>query len=161
MAIMMSAVLVAALAASFVATSGEFTTNNAARGQNRAFNIAQTALEQFMVRRNEAGWCTNCVADPAVADSEWTHMNLPGGYADVMSVRVRPQIGNSNAMYFIRSKGVDTSVKVSGASTTYAEHTVGVYATWNTATIHAKAVSEQGQLLAEAKTPESRAASIV
>jgi hypothetical protein len=139
MAILMSAVLVAALAASFVSTSGEFTTNNAARGQNRAFNIAQTGLEQFMVRRNESGWCTNCVSDPAVADSEWTRVSLPGGYADVMAVRVRPIVGNSNAMYFIRSKGVDTSIKISGATSSVAEHTVGVYATWNTATIDVKA----------------------
>jgi hypothetical protein len=139
MAILMSAVLVAALAASFVSTSGEFTTNNAARGQNRAFNIAQTGLEQFMVRRNESGWCTNCVSDPAVADSEWTHIALPGGYADVMAVRVRPMVGNTNAMYFIRSKGVDTSIKISGATSSVAEHTVGVYATWNTATIDVKA----------------------
>src|SRR3954467_13434059 len=90
MAILMSAGLVAALAASFVSTAGEFTTNAAQRGQNRAFNLAQTGLEQFMVRRNESGWCTNCVSDPAVADSEWTRVSLPGGYADVMAVRVRP-----------------------------------------------------------------------
>lgn len=140
MAMLMSAVLVAALAASFIATSGEFTVNSAARGQNRAFSLAQAGLEQFMVRRSEAGWCTNCVDDPAVADSEWTRVSLTGGYADVKAVRVRPMVGSANAMYFIRSKGVDTSVHVNAAgSSVNAEHIVGVYATWNTATINVKA----------------------
>ena len=141
MAILMSAVMAAALAASFVATSGEFTTNAAARGQNRAYNLAETGLQQFMVRRNETGWCTNCVPDPAVADSEWTRVTLPGGYADVVAVRVRPIVGTSNAMYFIRSKGTDTSKQALNAAgaNVRAEHTVGVYATWNTATINVSA----------------------
>lgn len=141
MAILMSAVMAAALAASFVATSGEFTTNTAMRGQNRAYNLAESALEQFMVRRNETGWCSNCVADPAVADSEWTRVTLPGGYADVVAVRVRPMVAEANAMYFIRSKGVDTTrAALSGAASgTRAEHTVAVYANWTTATIDVQA----------------------
>jgi hypothetical protein len=139
MAIMMSAVLAAALAASFIATNGEFTVNAASRGQNRAYNIAESALEQFLVRRNETGWCTNCVSDPAVADSEWTRVTVTGGYADVKAVRVRPIVGTTNSLYFIRSRGVDTSIKVSGASSSAAEHTVGVYAYWNTTTINVKA----------------------
>ncbi len=141
MAILMSAVMAAALAASFVATSGEFTTNAAARGQTRAYNLAESGLEQFMVRRNESGWCTNCVSDPAVADSEWTRVTLTGGYADVVAVRVRPVVGTTNAMYFIRSTGVDTSKQALNAagSGVRATHTVGMYATWNTATINVQA----------------------
>jgi hypothetical protein len=140
MAIMMSAVLAAALAASFIATSGEFTTNAAARGQNRAYNIAETGLEQFLVLHNQTNWCQHCATDPTVADSEWTRVTLPGGYADIVAVRVRPVIGTANAMYFIRSKGTDSgSVLNSSAGGTQAEHTVGVYATWNTSTINVKA----------------------
>jgi hypothetical protein len=141
MSILMCAVMAAALAASFVATSGEFTTNAAARGQTRAFNIAESGLEQFLVRRNETGWCTNCVADPAVADSEWTRVTMTGGYADVVAVRVRPMVSGANAIYFIRSKGVDTSaaaLNAAGAGVR-AERTVGVYASWNTATINVQA----------------------
>src|SRR5207253_3229899 len=104
-------ILTAAISASFAATAADIETNVAQRGQNRAFNIAQAGLEQFMVRRTTAGWCTNCVTDPAVADSEWTRVSLTGGYADVVAVRVRPVIGTKNALFFIRSKGVDTAFK--------------------------------------------------
>jgi hypothetical protein len=140
MAILIIAVLTAAMAASFSATATEYTTNAAQRSQSRAYNLAETGLEQFMVLRNQTNWCTNCVADPAVADSEWTHVSLAGGYADVVAVRVRPMIGTSNAVYFIRSRGVDTTVKLNGANASQgSERTVGVYATWNTTTINVKA----------------------
>jgi hypothetical protein len=136
MTILVLTALTAALAAGFASAASEFTTNAAQRGQNRAYHNAETALEQFLVLRSTSGWCTNCVPDPTVADSEWTHVPLPGGYADVVAVRVRPVIGNNNAVYFIRSRGVDTSVKLSGGGySVNAEHTVGVYATWNTATM--------------------------
>ena len=60
MAIFVIAVLTAALAAGFSGTTTEITTNNAVRGQNRAFQLAEAGLEAFMVRRGESGWCTNC-----------------------------------------------------------------------------------------------------
>ena len=62
MAIFVIAVLTAALAAGFSGTTTEITTNTAVRGQNRAYQFAEAGLEQFMVRRGESGWCTNCVA---------------------------------------------------------------------------------------------------
>lgn len=139
MTLLFIVVLSASLAAGLSSTTSEIVTNSANRGQARAYNLAQSGLEQFLVRRNETGWCLNCVANPAVADSEWTRVSMPGGYADVIAVRVRPMIGNENAMYFIRSKGVDTSIKISSAAGQFAERTVGVYATWNTATIQVKA----------------------
>jgi hypothetical protein len=139
MAILVITALTAALAAGFTAAASEFTTNAAQRGQNRAYHVAQTALEQFLVLRNQSGWCQNC-SDPATADSEWTRVTLPGGYADVVAVKVRPMIGKNDAMFFIRSRGVDTSVKLSGAGgSVWAERTVGEYATWNTATMNVKA----------------------
>jgi hypothetical protein len=140
MTILVMTALTAAIAAGFAGAASEYTTNAAARGQNRAYNIAQTALEQFLVMRGQSGWCTNCAPDPITADSEWTRVSLPGGYADVVAVKVRPMIGQNDAMYFIRSRGVDTTIKLSGAGgTVNAEHTVGVYATWNTTTMKAKA----------------------
>ena len=87
MTILVMTALTAALAAGFAGAASEYTTNAAARGQNRAYNIAQTALEQFLVMRNQSGWCSNCVPDPITADSEWTRVSLPGGYADVVAVR--------------------------------------------------------------------------
>jgi hypothetical protein len=140
MSLLVIVVLSASLAAGLTATSAEITTNSATKSQNRAYTLAQTGLEQFMVMRNQSGWCQNCAADPVVADSEWTRVSLPGGYADVVAVKVRPMIGTENALYFIRSKGVDTSVKLNAAAgATYAERTVGVYANWNIATIKVKA----------------------
>jgi hypothetical protein len=140
MTILVMTALTAALAAGFAGAASEYTTNAAERSQNRAYHLAETGLEQFMVLRNQSGWCQNCVNDPTVADSEWTRVTLPGGYADVMAVRVRPVVDSTNALYFIRSKGVDTSIKLSGAGmNVYAERTVGVYATWNTATMNVKA----------------------
>jgi hypothetical protein len=139
MAILIIAVLTAAMAAGFAATAVEYTTNAAERGQNRAYNLAETGLEQFVVLRTQSGWCQHC-GDPATADSEWTRVSLVGGYADVVAVKVRPIIGKSNAVYFIRSTGVDTVAKLSGAGLGQsAQHSVGIYATWNTSTIDVKA----------------------
>jgi len=138
MTLLFIVVISASLAAGLSSTTSEIVTNSAVRGQARAYNIAQSGLEQFMVRRSEYGWCQNC-SDPVVADSEWTRVSLPGGYADVVAVKVRPMIGNENALYFIRSKGTDTSTRLSAAGNQYSERTVGMYATWNTATIKVKA----------------------
>ena len=74
-----------------------------------------------MVRRGEGGWCTNC-ANPVTADSEWTRVSLVGGYADVVAVKVRPIIGTSNALYFIRSRGTDTTVRLNAASASRYQH---------------------------------------
>jgi hypothetical protein len=136
MALLVITALTAALAAGFAGVAAEYTTNAAQRGQNRAYNLAQTGLEQFMILRSQKGWCTNCVDDPAVADSEWTRISLPGGYADVVAVKVRPATATTNAMYFIRSRGVDTTVKLNAAGSGVAsERIVGEYATWNTSTM--------------------------
>jgi hypothetical protein len=148
MAILMSAVLAAGLAASLVATSGQFNTNAALRGQNRAYNFAESGLQQFLSSRSSSSWCADstaahprhCVPDPAVADSEWARVILNGGYADIVARRVRPVVGTANAIYFIRSTGVDTSTKLNGRVTSSAaRHTVGVYASWTSTNIQVKA----------------------
>jgi len=135
MSILVIAILTAGLAASFSSTTAEYTTNAAQRSQNRAYNLAETGLEQFMVLRSSSGFCDHC-SDPITADSEWTRVNLPGGYADVVAVKIRPAKDSlSPAIYFIRSKGVDTTVKLSSAISVNAEHTVGIYAKWTTLTM--------------------------
>jgi hypothetical protein len=136
MSILVIIVLTAGLAAGFSATNSEISTNAAQRAQSRAYTFAQAGLEQFMARRNQAGFCTGCVADPAAAaaDSEYTRVTFSGGYADVVAVKVRPYIDQATpAIYFIRSKGVDQSIKLSGAGmNVFAERAVGMYAAWNT-----------------------------
>jgi hypothetical protein len=132
MSILVIAVLTAALAAAYSSTNAEFTTNAAQRSENRAYNLAETGLEQFLVLRNSPGFCDHC-GDPLAVDSEWTRVNLPGGYADVVAVKVKPGVDpNIPAIYFIRSKGVDTTIKLSSAMAVNAEHTVAIYAKWIT-----------------------------
>src|SRR4051812_34780111 len=91
MSILIIVVLTAAVAASFSSTTAEYLTNKAERGTTRAFHLAETGLEEFTVMRttklaNGNRWCTNC-GDPITADSEWTRVTLPGGYADVVAVK--------------------------------------------------------------------------
>lgn len=139
MTILVMTALAAALAAGFAGAASEYTANSAERSQNRAYHLAETGLEQFLTLRSQTGWCQHC-SDPVTADSEWTRISFTKGYADVVAVKVRPIIGSTDAMFFIRSKGVDSSIKLSGgAYATAAERTVGIYATWNTATMSVQA----------------------
>jgi hypothetical protein len=77
---------------------------------------------------------TSCLVDPTVsnADSEWTRISLTGGYAIVTSVLVRRFIDdNRPALFFIRSVGVDSSVKLTGGtSTVFSTRAVGMMAAW-------------------------------
>lgn len=140
--ILIIAILTAALAAGFTATSAEIETNSAQRSTNRAFNIAQSGLEQFLVRRNEVGFCQACMADPTDSTNsgiDSARVVVSRGYVDVIARRVRPFIDDNNpALYFIKARGVDTSKSgaLGGAArATKGERTVGVYATWNTNTM--------------------------
>lgn len=151
MAILVIAVLTVALAAGFAATGAEIGTNNAQRAQNRAYVIAQSGLEQFIVSRRLAGFCTqtnvgapsnHCFLKPdtnqlVTNDSDYARVTIPGGYAEIVSYQVRPNLADSMpSMWFIKSRGVDTTFKLSGAGIgTAAERTVGVYAYWNTNTM--------------------------
>ena len=140
MALMVMVVLTAGVTAGYMATSSEITTNAAHRGDTRAYNLAVAGMEQFIARRNEAGFCSNCIVEPpaAAADSEWTTVSLTGGYAVVKAVRVRKHITDTlPALWFIRSMGVDTSIKLSGGTrATNGTRIVGTYATWSTATVN-------------------------
>jgi hypothetical protein len=144
MAIFTIAVMTAALAAAYSNTTTEMTTNTAVRAQNRSYQLAEAGLEQFMALRgtrnpNNSAWCDHC-GNPVTADSEWTRVSLAGGYADVVAVKVRPVVGTSNAIYFIRSTGTDTSWRLNRAKgTSYAQRTVGIYATWVTSSMNVKA----------------------
>jgi hypothetical protein len=137
MAVFALALLTASIVAAFSSTSAEIVANNAIRAQDRAFQMAEAGLQQFLLRRYEPNWCKNCVLDPAVADSEWTRVNLIGGYADVVATRVRPKLAeNAPALFFIKSTGTDTMAKLSGRGyQVFASRTVGLYASFGTATI--------------------------
>jgi len=83
---------------------------------------------------------SGCLVDPAAsnADSEWVTIGLTKGSAKVTSVMVRKYTNDTlPALYFIRSVGVDSSVKLTGRS--YAENgtrAVGLYAEFSKATVN-------------------------
>jgi hypothetical protein len=137
MAILTLALITAAIVAAYSSTSAEVVANSSSRAQDHAYQIAESGLQQFMLRRSDTGFCTNCVANPEVADSEWTRISFPGGYATVVAMRIRPRISKDKpALFFIRSTGVDTVVKMGGtANTVYASRTLGHYTSFGTATI--------------------------
>jgi hypothetical protein len=143
MVILVIAILTAAISAGFMATTAELTTNAAQRGESRAFTLAQQGLERFMALHGTASYCSapGCVSDPSTVDSEYVRdTSLVGGYADVVSSLVRPATGGANAIFYIRSTGTDTSIKLSGrAMSSNARRAVGMYATYSTATINVKA----------------------
>ena len=145
MALLVMVVLTAGITAGYAATSAEIISNNAHRGDTRAYNLAVAGLEQFIARRSEFCPSSNtpayCISDPTAStqpDSEYVTIPLTGGYANVVSKRVRKFINDTlPALFFLRSTGVDTSVKLTGATRGVAgTRMVGIYATWNTATVN-------------------------
>lgn len=137
MAVLALALITASVVAAFAATNAETVANNAMRAQDRAYQLAEAGLQQFLVRREESGFCDRCWTNPAQVDSEWTRVALPGGYADVVAMRLRTARSDGTpALFFIRSTGVDTLVRLSGGGRlTFASRTVGFYATFGTATM--------------------------
>ena len=134
MTLLTLALITAAVVAAFSATAAETVANNAMRAQDHAYQIAEAGLQQFLLRRDESGFCTNCANDPAAADSEWTRVSLPGGYATVVASRLRAEMAGGPSLFFIRSTGVDTMTKLSGAGRfVNASRTVGLLATYGTA----------------------------
>jgi hypothetical protein len=134
MAILALALITASIVAGFSATSAETSANNSLRAENRAYQLAEVGLQTFMLRRSEAGWCSNCVSDPAVADSEWSTVSLQGGYARVVALRLRPKLSDgSPALFYVIATGTDTMARLSGAgSSLYATRSVATYALFNT-----------------------------
>jgi hypothetical protein len=134
MAILALALITASIVAGFSATSAETVSNNSLRAENRSYQLAEAALQTFMLRRSEAGWCTNCVSDPAAADSEWSTVSLQGGYARVVAFRLRPKLADgSPSLFYIVSSGTDTMARLSGSGNAlYATRSLGAYATFNT-----------------------------
>ncbi len=140
MALLVMIVLTAGISAGYMATSSEIMANNAHRGDTRAYNLAVAGMEQFIARRSEAGFCASCNSDntAATVNPESTTVSLTGGYAIVVSTRIRRHITDTlPALWFIRSMGVDTSVKLQGSTrTATGRRMVGIIATWNTATVN-------------------------
>lgn len=137
MAILVIAVISAALAAAFLSTNAEISANQAVKGTERAYEIAQNGLLQFLARRSESGWCLYCGSPPTVT-AESTKVASNGGYAWVVSTRIHASTSSSDpAVYFIMSTGVDTTTRMSaGGRSFYATRAVGTYAKWNSVVVN-------------------------
>ena len=90
-----------------------------------------------MVRRSDTTFCPVCATTTRRprTPSIRRFTIRPYGYANVVAVRVRPEINASTpAIYFIRSTGVDTTPRLGHALNVNATRTVGMYAKWSTNT---------------------------
>lgn len=136
MAILVIAFMTVTVAVAYSATSAERLTNDAQRTESKAYMVAQAGLENFMVRRNEPGFCALCGLPPAVK-YESTTVKLKMGYAQVVAQRLRVGTLTQPAIYLLRSRGVDTSsLSIIGADTAHrnrqnAERIVAQIVYWN------------------------------
>jgi hypothetical protein len=134
-------VLSMAIAASLAASAAETQTSTAQRGQNRAYALAEMGLQKFLVSRDSL--CKNsgvCLPDPSTATSgkDSVLVNFTGGYAVVLAELLRPQVGNTDtipALFFVRSRGVDSLSKLRGNDTTSSVRSVGLMVSWSTLTM--------------------------
>jgi hypothetical protein len=134
-------VVTMAIAAGLAASAAETGTSAAQRGQNRAYAVAEMGLQLFLVKRDSlcalAG--ASCISDPAAATSGFDSVTIaqPGGYAVVIA-RLQRQAGTNDtlpALYFVRSRGVDSTSKLRGSDTTTSVRAVGLMAAWSTQTM--------------------------
>ena len=138
MTIMVIVVLTAALTSAFVATASETTTNVALRGQSRAFMVAQMGLERFLENPDELALCPKCDSLRSAPAIDTFAKEIDGDSVYITVTRIRHQSSPTvPAVYFIQARGVDKRSKLSGRlANVDAERSVGMYAQWNTNTMH-------------------------
>lgn len=111
MVILVLMILVGALAASFAMLSSERAADDASLQAQAASALAESGLQQGL--RNRPG-----LGLPAVppAGVESTRVTLSGGYADIITTRMRAAVGTTvPALYLVRARGVRTVTGVAGA----------------------------------------------
>ena len=128
MAVFLITMLTITVTASFMVVSSESRFVDNSRDEVRAFGIAQSGLELFLVSRDSLGFTSS---PPAVKES--IQVTLPGGLAQVVLQRVRPSVGGSPGIYLVRSRGVSTDPELPDVP--QAERTVAQFARWSTATL--------------------------
>jgi hypothetical protein len=147
MVIIVVTVVTVILAAGFAATGNEAGATLAQRGQTRAYALAQAGLQTYFARRDSlVKGCTTCMTNPDTnttgAVSEKLNVVITDaagkriGYAEVTAQRVRGKVGTAAPIFFISSRGIDSTTFLGGFfAKKPAERTVGMYAQWNTTTI--------------------------
>jgi hypothetical protein len=140
MVVIFLVVLSFALAAGLAATAAESGMTTAQRGQNRAYSIAEQGLQLFLVKRDSLcrlNSYATCLQDPSSVTSGQDSVQFAtgGGYAVVVSRMQRPQQGTKDtipALFFVRSRGVDSTSKLRGGDTTTSVRSVGMMVQWST-----------------------------
>jgi hypothetical protein len=132
-----------ALAASLAATAAELGTSAAQRGQNRAYAVAEQALQRFLISRDSLCALTgsSCLSDPSAAGGgqDGVNLTIAGGKAIVVARQLRPQIGTKDtipALYFVRAIGVDSTSRMRGGDTTNSVRAIGMMVQWSAQTMN-------------------------
>lgn len=95
--------LVGALASGFAMVRGETAVDDAVLQQQAAQALAETGLQQGINNRSGLGFA----GLPTTSDS--ARLTLTGGYADIITTRLRAPVGNTvPGLYYVRVRGVRT-----------------------------------------------------
>lgn len=94
-------VMTVGVAAAFTRVQSEMRRTEDRQSETDAFAYATGALERFAIDRPALGFTAN---PPAAVES--VRIALPGGYADVISRRIRPKVGTEPAVYLLTARGV-------------------------------------------------------
>jgi hypothetical protein len=126
MVILVMFVLLGALAGGFTMLRGERASDDAAVQGQVAASLAETGLQQGLGNRLGLGLAALPGATP---DS--VRLMLVGGYADIITTRLRAPVPNAlPGLYVVRSRGVRTTSGVAGAGD--AMQMASTFATYNT-----------------------------
>lgn len=104
MSILVLVFLTVGVATAFTRVQSEMRRTQDRQTDTDAFAYAQSGMENFAANR----WYLGFKANPPLV-TESLRIAMPGGYADVVTRRVRPKTANTMAVYLMTSKGVRTS----------------------------------------------------
>ena len=156
LAIVVLALLTMGLVAGFSMTTSELSTAASQRAEARAYSNAQRGLEAFLTRRKDRVgnvmfcphcWLVNANAAAGVYSAnldklptvrESVTVGFTGGKAVVTATPVWVNVAAGKGKYFLTSTGFDSTSNMGGGSgrQSMASRTVGVFVTWNTATMN-------------------------
>ena len=131
MVVLVMFLLVGAVASGFAMLSGERASDDATLQSEAAFALAETGLQQGLCNRSGLG-----LAAVPPAGVESVRVTLDGGYADIITTRLRAPVGTTvPALYLVRSRGVNQrsgtanagdAVQMASAFATFQEMTMTV-----------------------------------
>lgn len=116
-------------AAAFTRLENEVRANRDKEATMDAFSVAQSGMEYYLTNRR----ALNLTQFPPPA-AESLRFNVPGGQVDVITLRIRPEIGTQDALYFIRARSLVR--RGNSAATPPAQQTVTQYGLFRREQLH-------------------------